>query len=193
MILYYESQQIWKCIFSCYFDGVKGKVANICFTTIPLLLIVISNTILYILTWKRIRDETEAFEKTLHGMSASMRASHRAARAMSLFVAAFFIQWWAMAGYGVWALVDENVPQPVFHLVTTFSNIGGCLNLGVYLKIHRDNLGKGEHISTEKCTGDSTSHRMHHSMPKSTDNSICDTAGANHFDNNTHALNFLNS
>ncbi|XP_045206524.2 uncharacterized protein LOC123558712 [Mercenaria mercenaria] len=172
----------------CYFDGVKGKVANICFTTIPLLLIVIVNTILYILTWKRIRDETETFEKSVHDMSASMRASHRAARAMSLFVAAFFIQWWAMALYGVWGLVDENVPQPIFHFVTTFSNIGGCLNLGVYLLIHRQQLGKGENISTEKHTLESDGHKISHAVSKSANVSSCDVSvSENHVTGKYHA------
>lgn len=148
------------CIFSCYFDGIKGKIANICFTTIPLLLILVANTVLYILTWKRIHDQSEAIKQSLSGMSASMRASHRAARAMSLFVAAFFIQWWAMALYGIWGLADEeNVPQFVFHVVTTFSNIGGCLNLGVYVLIRRRQLGKGEHMSTEKQSKDSEAKR----------------------------------
>lgn len=133
----------------------------------PLLLIVLINTVLYILTWKRIHDETEMFEKTVVEMSASMRASHRAARAMSLFVTAFFIQWWAMALYGVWALIDEDVPQPVFHFVTTFSNIGGCLNLAVYVLIHRRDLSKGEHISTEKHTHESDTHSKPHFSLKS--------------------------
>ena len=133
--------------FSCYFDGVKGVVANICFTTVPLLLILLMNTVLYILTWKRIHDETKQIKDTLGKKSASMRASHRAAKAMSLFVAAFFIQWWAMALYGIWGLAGD-VPQVIFHLVTTFSNLGGILNLGVYIIIRRKNLTKGEKLST---------------------------------------------
>lgn len=133
----------------CYFDGIKGNVANICFTTVPLLIILVLNTVLYILTWKRIREQTETVKQNFGTMSASMRASHRAAKAMSLFVVAFFIQWWAMAFYGFWQLIDENVPQPIHHLVTTFSNIGGCLNLGVYIILRRRQLQKGEIISTE--------------------------------------------
>lgn len=126
----------------CFFDSVKGKIANTIFTTVPLLVVFLVNTILYILTWKRVRDQTEAIRHTMTSMPTSMRASHRAARAMSMFVAAFLIQWWAVGLYGVWGLIDENVPQALFHLVTTFTNIGGCLNLVVYLLIKRKQIDK---------------------------------------------------
>lgn len=122
-------------------------MANICFTTVPLLIILLMNTILYILTWKRIRDETIRLGDNLGREAAARRASHRAAKAMSLFVAAFFIQWWAMALYGIWGLAGD-VPQVIFHLVTTFSNLGGILNLGVYIIIRRKNLSKGEKVSS---------------------------------------------
>ena len=90
-----------------------------------------------------------------------MRASHRAACAMSLFVAAFFVQWWAMALYGVWVMAGE-VPQPVFHFVTTFSNIGGGLNLVVYILIRRRKLSKGETVSMEKKSdSDAKKHCSH--------------------------------
>ena len=144
-------------IFSCYFDGVKGVVANICFTTVPLLIILLMNIILYFLTWKRIRDETRRIRYTQGSKPASMRASHRAAKAMSLFVAAFFIQWWAMALFGIWALAGP-VPQVIFHLVTTFSNLGGILNLGVFIIIRRRNLTRGETIS-------STGNKRHSPTP----------------------------
>lgn len=150
----------------CYFDGIRGKITNIFFTTIPLLLVLVMNTVLYIMTWKRIRDQTEAIKKAVTDMPASMRASHRAARAMSLFVIAFFIQWWAMGLYGLWGLIDEDIPQPIFHFVTTFSNIGGCLNLGVYFLIKRRQLSKGEHVSTEKVSHSKDS-RHAHSRPSS--------------------------
>lgn len=149
----------------CYFDGVKGKVANICFTTVPLLIILVMNIVLYVLTWKRIHDQTEVVKQSYGKMSASMSASHRAAQAMSLFVVAFFIQWWAMAFYGIWQLVNENVPQPVHHFVTTFSNIGGCLNLGVYFLIRRRQLQKGEiltsngHVNTREFSNHT--HTLH--------------------------------
>ena len=127
---------------------MKGEIANIFFTTVPLLLILVMNTILYILTWKRIRDETKSIRDTMdNAMPANMRASHRAAKAMSLFVAAFFVQWWAMALYGTWQLAGP-VPQVIFHFVTTFSNLGGILNLVVYIIIRRKSLMKGEKVST---------------------------------------------
>jgi len=126
---------------SCYFDGVKGKVTNTFFTTVTLLLVLFMNTVLYFLTWLQIRKDCAQVKKSSGPMPAIMRASHRAAKAMSFFVMAFFIQWWAMAFYGIWQLVTHDIPpQVIFHFVTTFSNIGGCLNLIVFLIIHRQHL-----------------------------------------------------
>lgn len=171
--------------FSCYFDGVKGNIANLFFTTVPLLLILFMNIILYLLTWYRIHQQTVEVRESLGKMSASMRASHRAARAMSMFVAAFFVQWWAMALFGIWGLVTPNVPQPIFHFVTTFSNIGGILNLVVYVLIKRRQLGKGEQLSTEKKSWDSEAKRTFHhsgvttvdhvSMSDITNHSVCES------------------
>ena len=111
-------------------------MANLFFTTVPLVLILVSNTVLYILTWIKIHKETKRLH--LGDSSQLLSANFTAARNMSLFVLAFFIQWWAMGMFGVWALVEpDHVPQAVFHLVTTFSNIGGILNLIVYLIIRR--------------------------------------------------------
>lgn len=118
----------------CYFDGVKGTIANLFFTTVPLVLIVVVNSILYILTWLRIRKETKRLH--LGDSSQLISANFTAARNMSLFVLAFFIQWWAMSMFGIWAYVAP-VPQVVYHLVTTFSNIGGILNLIVYVIIRK--------------------------------------------------------
>ena len=57
---------------------------------------------------------------------------------MSLFVLVFFIQWWALAVFGVWVLVINQVPFAMFLLVTSFSNIGGILNGIVFLIMRRN-------------------------------------------------------
>ena len=122
-------------------------MANICFTTVPLVIVLVMNIILYGLTWQKIGSETKRLRETLGDKPASVRASHRAAKAMSLFVAAFFIQWWALTVYGVWALVG-TVPEEWFYLLITFDNLGGVLNLGVYIIIRKKNLTQGEKGST---------------------------------------------
>lgn len=135
----------------CYFDGVKGTVANLFFTTVPLALILVMNIVLYILTWIRIHKETKRLH--LGDSSQLMSANFTAARNMSLFVVAFFIQWWAMAIFGVWAYVTpDNVPQLLFHLVTTFSNIGGILNLIVYLIIRQRLILRKRSLKQQKKT-----------------------------------------
>ena len=81
-----------------------------------------------------------------------------------MFIAAFFVQWLAMALFGIWGLVTEDIPQAVYHFVTTFSNIGGVLNLGVYIIIRRKQWAKGEKESVhEKASRDAVSDRYTHS------------------------------
>ena len=123
---------------SCYFDGVKGEIANLFFTTVPLTIVLVINIILYFLTWRRIKEEEPKF-KGINGREARVvRASHRAARTMSLFVTAFIIQWWAMCVYGIVQVSSTiTVPIELFQFVTTFSNIGGILNGIVYYVIRR--------------------------------------------------------
>lgn len=98
------------------------------------------NSTLYILTWFRLRAEEPRFKNLAGDDARIIRASHKAAKCMSLFVMAFFIQWCAMAIYGVWQIVDHSVPMTVFQFVTTFSNIGGILNGIVYFIIRRKQL-----------------------------------------------------
>lgn len=100
-------------------------------------LVLTINTLLYVLTWTRIYRQVHEVKKTLGTMPASMKASHKAARTMSLFVAAFFIQWFSLSLYSVWVLVDTNIPQTLVHITTILSNLGGVLNLGVFLIIKR--------------------------------------------------------
>ena len=107
--------------------------------------------VLYVLSWFRIRKETEQLKTSLGKSSQSLRASHRAAKTMSLFVIAFFVQWWAMSLYGIWQLVAD-VPQLLFNFVTTFSNVGGILNGFVFIIIMRR---KREHA-------ENTTHDDHH-------------------------------
>lgn len=127
----------------CYFDGIKGKWTNIFFTTVPLLLVLVINIVLYILSWYRIYKETKELKDSLGKACRALRASHKAAKTMSLFVTAFFVQWWAMALYGIWQLIDE-VPFLLFNFVTTFSNVGGILNGIVFVIIMRRKRQKEE-------------------------------------------------
>ncbi|OWF36019.1 uncharacterized protein LOC110442219 [Mizuhopecten yessoensis] len=120
----------------CYFDGVKGEITNVFFTTVPLLLVLVVNIVLYVFTWYRIHTEAKRLKNVIGKEATTVRASHKVARTMSLFVTAFFAQWWAMALYGVWQL-SADIPQALFQFVTTFSNVGGILNGFVYVIIRR--------------------------------------------------------
>ncbi|XP_021344365.1 uncharacterized protein LOC110444301, partial [Mizuhopecten yessoensis] len=141
----------------CYFDGVKGEITNLFFTTVPLLLVLVVNTVLYVLTWYMIHTEGKRLKDVIGRQASTVRASHKIARTMSLFVTAFFVQWWAMALYGIWQLATADVPQTLFHLVTTFSNIGGILNGIIFVIIRRRKMTG--YYEKEKMKETSTSNR----------------------------------
>ncbi|VDI54587.1 uncharacterized protein LOC143066614 [Mytilus galloprovincialis] len=136
----------------CYFDGVNGKQMGVFFTTVPLLAVLFLNSVFYGLTYFRIHQEGKRLKDTVGENAASVKGAHKAAKTMSLFVTAFFIQWWAMAIYGAWQLV-EDVPQLLFQAVTTFSNLGGVLNGIVFIIIKkRQNTTEQEPKSVTQTT-----------------------------------------
>ncbi|KAJ8306959.1 hypothetical protein KUTeg_015043 [Tegillarca granosa] len=103
-------------LYSCYFDGMKGKITNICFTSLPLLIILLMIIVLYILTWQRIYAQSERLKDVLGkkdcpkitpGCSYNVTICHCFLR--SLFV-------------------------------TKFSNVGGIVNGIVYIIIRKTKL-----------------------------------------------------
>ncbi|XP_062593174.1 uncharacterized protein LOC134254653 [Saccostrea cucullata] len=134
----------------CLFDGVKGALASVFFVTVPITLILVVNVVLYILTWWKINTESKRLKTMLGKEAQTVRASHRAAKLMSLFVAAFFIQWWALAIISVWHNFAV-VPQEFFTVVVVFTNLGGVLNGVVYIIIkNRRNQNYNSKVSKVK-------------------------------------------
>ena len=127
--------------FSCVTDGVKGWTAFVIIYTVPLIIIVVMNVTLYTLTWLKMSSEIRQLQKHLGQNPPSRRAALRAAKNMSLFVAAFLVQWSLVGIYGAWEIFTE-VPVIMLHLATKFSNIGGVLNLCVFIVVHRNNYRK---------------------------------------------------
>lgn len=126
------------CCFSCFFDGIKGKVGNLFFTTITLSIVFSADTILYALSWVRIYKQDREIKRTVG--KTDLSAPSRAARSMLLFVFAFFIQWWPNFVFGLWSLKDSEIPQALFHIMVVFANLGGVFNLVVYVIIRRRQL-----------------------------------------------------
>ncbi|XP_021358188.1 uncharacterized protein LOC110453526 isoform X2 [Mizuhopecten yessoensis] len=119
----------------CLFDAVRGTTSN-SVVAIPIIVILITNTILYGLTWHRIRSETRDIEVSLGPRVEATSRSHRAARNMLLFLVVYFIQWWPASVLSILVLFP-NPPSILTYLVATFSNIGGILNGVVYFFIRR--------------------------------------------------------
>ena len=118
------------------------------FFTVPLLVILAMNSLLYLLTWLRINSEVRKIKCNMGQDPPSRKAARRAAKFMSLFVAAFFIQWWSTGLYGAWELF-EKAPDVLLHTCTIFPNIGGALNLGVYVMINKKRHLKGKEHTTQ--------------------------------------------
>lgn len=98
------------------------------------------NTVLYILTWIRVHQQ-DKISKRIHSV---VSASSRAAKSMSLFVFAYFVEWWPLFVFGFWSLFSNTVPQVLMHCLVIFANIGGILNLIVYTIIRRRHSGDQE-------------------------------------------------
>ncbi|XP_052218253.1 uncharacterized protein LOC127835869 [Dreissena polymorpha] len=121
----------------CAFDQVKGRMSNFLFNTIPIIVITGVNCVVYLLTWKRIRDQAREVKQTMGIENCRLRTSSRAARNMSMFVAAFFAQWSGVAVHAVWGLVTPHIHMVLYFLIVFFANIGGLLNLIVFLIIRK--------------------------------------------------------
>ncbi|XP_060578863.1 uncharacterized protein LOC132735866 [Ruditapes philippinarum] len=144
----------------CFVDGVRGFTANVCLTTVPLLIIVLMNSVMYGLTWKRIREKTKALKHFNKVTRQTVSKSRRAAISMSMFVVAFFIQWTPLAIMGLWLLLDTEVPLVLFYIVTTFTNLGGCLNFVVFLIIRHRN--RQQSSKNERRHNDLDEHKNTH-------------------------------
>ena len=114
----------------------------------PLLVILTANTILYLLTWFRIKSEIRKIGSTLGQDPPSRKAARHAAKSMSLLVAAFLIQWWSPGLYGGLELFGRG-PGALLHTCGIFGNCGGALNLGVYALINRKRLANSHHNNTQ--------------------------------------------
>ena len=125
--------------FRCLVDGVKGREIFSMFYTIPLLVILIMNAVLYLLSWLKISSEVRQIRANLGQDPPSRMTARRAATSMSMLVAAFLIQWWPTGLWGAWELFGK-AHETLMHFCVTFANLGGVLNLGVYLIINRKRL-----------------------------------------------------
>ena len=119
---------------------MKGKTVGLYYTTLPVIVVLGINCILYTLTWWKIRTTEPRFRAKNNAMSVATkvtRASHRAARNMTLFAVSFVVQWWSLPLYGIWELLYDQRNEVVRHITTTFVNLGGLLNFVVFLVIRR--------------------------------------------------------
>lgn len=115
---------------------MKGAVANIFFTTVPMTAVLVANIVLYVLTWWKIHTESKRIKTMLGNEAQTVRASHRAAKMMSLFVTAFFVQWWALGIAIVWYKFAV-IPKEYLTITVIITNLGGVVNGVVYIIIKR--------------------------------------------------------
>ncbi|XP_052762214.1 uncharacterized protein LOC128204846 [Mya arenaria] len=133
---------------ACFIDAINGTVASLIFTTIPLPIIMTLNTLLYIMTWFKIRNQANNLKKTLGPLTRTANAPYKAARNMSMFVLALFIQWSFTAVFGSWALIVKNparIPEVMHDFGLIFSNLGGIMNLVIFVKIRKNDQERQKH------------------------------------------------
>ncbi|XP_052761846.1 uncharacterized protein LOC128204472 [Mya arenaria] len=125
---------------ACFFDAINGRVAYLVLITIPITTIMVVNVLLYILTFIKIRIDVRAIRQHLGNMASTAGRHIRAARNMSMFVVAFFVQWSCLALSGVWIMFEDDtaeIPEGLKFILGIFTNLGGVLNLIVYLAVFR--------------------------------------------------------
>ncbi|WAR16845.1 hypothetical protein MAR_031439 [Mya arenaria] len=133
-------EQFGPMVLVCHFDAVNGKVGGLVLITIPLTTIMVVNVLLYILTFIKIRIEVIAARECLGKMTSTAHRHIRAARNMSMFVVSLFVQWSIIALVGTWVMFGDKssrLPEILYFFIIVLTNIGGVLNLIVYLAIFK--------------------------------------------------------
>ena len=102
--------------------------------TIPQGIIIIVNTILYSLTWFKIRQQQPQLKSQIGYERRVTKRAHKAAKNMILLVVTFLIQWCPVSVYGLWmALNNSLAPLELLESGIVSANIGGLLNGIVFL------------------------------------------------------------
>ncbi|XP_062600697.1 uncharacterized protein LOC134262335 [Saccostrea cucullata] len=112
-------------------------ISTFLMTIIPFILILLVNTTLYSLTWFHIRRDAQQIRSVIGAQAQSGTSYIQAAKTMTMFITVFTIQWWAVTVYGIWQIISHDVPSIVYIFVVIFTNIGGCLNLIVFISIQK--------------------------------------------------------
>ncbi|XP_052820271.1 uncharacterized protein LOC128246109 [Mya arenaria] len=119
----------------------KGHMANMVLTTIPVPVILVTNIVLHIFTFIRIRSDAMISKHRL-GTNANAVGRHiKAAKRMLTFVFAFVVQWWCFGLFGAWSLFVDSpleIPEILNYFGVVFTNLGGVFNLVVYLLVFKD-------------------------------------------------------
>ncbi|KAK3106986.1 hypothetical protein FSP39_004474 [Pinctada imbricata] len=118
------------------FCGISGRIANLFFSVVPQLFVLVACSILYAVTWYHISKETKTIQASLGQATQSVQSSRLAARNMSLFVAVFFIQY-APSGISSIVMMRGDINPIAVPVVLAFTNIGGVLNCIVYLVVRK--------------------------------------------------------
>lgn len=134
---------------------VRPGLATLLTTAIPFILILLVNTTLYLLTWFHIRRVAHQLRSVIGEQAQSGKAYVKAAKTMTMFIAVFTVQWWAVSVYGIWQFITNDVPSIVYIFVVVFTNIGGCLNLIVFINIQKKRrqilaLGTNANVQTSR-------------------------------------------
>ena len=105
------------------------------------------NCVLYVVTLAKIYKQVYSMRTVIGSISPSMQATHKATKTMSMFVLAYIVQWNLPCIYSLWSSINGSVPQIVLQGVTITANLGGVINLFVFLVIRGKQTSSSQHSS----------------------------------------------
>ena len=133
--------------FSCHIDSVKGTIVQILFGSVVVIVVFVVNCVLYVVTLAKIYKQVYSIRSVIGSMPPSMQATHKATKTMSMFVLAYIVQWNLPCIYSLWSSINGSVPQIVLQGVTITANLGGVINLFVFLVIRGKQTSSSQHSS----------------------------------------------
>ena len=152
------------CIFlfsSCFFDGVKGNVIELFVATVPQVIIILMNSILYFLTWLKIRKQQPNLKSMPGYQECVVKRAHKAAQNMTLLIVAFSVQWIASTIYGIWRALDIPVPLQLMQTAMTAANVGGVLNGIVFAILRHQKISQQKEELPLTQAQQKQHHRLH--------------------------------
>ena len=102
-----------------------------------MLLTMATNGLAYLLVWFKIRQVSALMLTAGAAPAGRIVNYHRTARVMTIFVAAYVLQWWPYVVASIWTLIKKHPPVVIYILAVFTCNMGGVFNALAYTILRR--------------------------------------------------------